>query len=78
MSDAARKFLDGVLALPVQDRARVAAALIASLDEHEEAGSSREWATEIERRAERVLAGESQGRPWSAVRARLLGRLTGE
>lgn len=66
------------MALPAQDRARVAAALLASLDEHEDGDPSREWATEIERRADRVLAGESRGRPWSEVRARLLGRLARE
>jgi len=75
VTDAARKLLDGVLALPTQDRARVAAALLASLDERDDGDPSREWATEIERRAERVLAGESQDRPWTEVRARLLGRL---
>ena len=62
------------MALPTEDRARVAAALLASLDEPEDGDPAREWATEIERCADRVLAGESQGRPWSEVRARLLGR----
>ncbi len=66
------------MALPTQDRARVAAALIASLDEAEDADAERAWATEIERRAERVLAGQSKGDPWSEVRGRLLQRLRRE
>lgn len=73
MTDAARKLLDGALALPTQDRARVAAALLASLDDHTDTDGG--WVAEIERRADRVLAGESDGAVWSEVRARLLGRL---
>ncbi len=78
MTDAARKLLDDVMALPARDRARVAAALIASLDEGEDESAEAAWAAEIERRAERVLAGESEGHPWSEVRERLLRRLRRE
>ena len=75
MADAARKLLSEVMALPTRERARVAAALIASLDDAEDADAEAAWAAEIERRAERVMAGESERRPWSEVRQRLLDRI---
>ena len=34
------------------------------------------WAREIERRARRVMSGESAGEPWEDVRARVVRRLT--
>lgn len=74
MTSRAEELLRAVLALPVNDRADVAAELMASLDEP--ADTDRQavedaWAHEIERGARRVLAGESVGEPWSDVRARL-------
>jgi putative addiction module component (TIGR02574 family) len=71
----ARKIIEDALTLPPEDRARVAAALIESLDADEDPDAERAWATEIERRVERVLAGESQGAPWEEVRERLMARL---
>ncbi len=75
MNHAARKLIDDALALPSQDRAQVAAALLASLDEGSDPDATSAWAAEVERRAERVLGGESHGEPWDAVRARLIERL---
>lgn len=72
---AARKLLEEALTLPSHDRARVAAALIASLDEGEDADAEQAWAAEIEKRAHRVLDGQSKGVPWEDVRERLLARL---
>lgn len=74
MTSQAQELLRAALALPVNDRADVAAELLASLDEP--ADTDRQaveeaWAHEIERRARRVLAGESAGEPWGDVRARL-------
>ena len=66
------------LTLPVDERADVAASLLASLDAPaamDAAGVEEAWAREIERRARRVLAGESVGEPWNDVRARILRRL---
>ena len=71
----AEKILTEALSLPTQDRARVAAALLASLDEGKDDDADEAWAVEIERRAERVLSGDSQGSPWSEVRERLIARL---
>ena len=58
--------------LPIDGRADVAAVLIASLDEPETdmADVEAEWAVEIEKRARRVLAGESPGIPWEDARRR--------
>ncbi len=40
-------------------------------DDEVEANVERLWATEIERRADRVLTGESRGEPWATVRRRI-------
>jgi putative addiction module component (TIGR02574 family) len=70
--------LQAALKLPHTERADVAAELLASLEE-EPAGGPEEvekaWAAEIERRARRVLAGESAGVPWGEVRQRIEERL---
>ena len=49
-----------------------AAELLASLDDVESdmADVEAAWAAEIEKRARRVLAGESLGTPWKEVRRR--------
>jgi putative addiction module component (TIGR02574 family) len=77
MGRAAKKLLTDVLALPDEERAHLAAALIASLDEDQDEGSaaSETWAAELERRAQRVLSGDSTGEPWERVRERLLARV---
>jgi putative addiction module component (TIGR02574 family) len=70
--------LQEVLKLPQRDRADVAAELLASLDDEpaeDPEEVERAWAAEIERRARRVLAGESGGVPWEEVKHRLEGRL---
>ena len=50
----------------------MAAKLVSSLDEPltDLADLETAWAAEIERRARRVLAGESTGIPWDEVRRR--------
>jgi hypothetical protein len=56
----------------------VAAELLASLDEApatNPADVEAAWAREIERRARRVMNGESVGEPWEDVRARVIRRL---
>jgi hypothetical protein len=62
-----------------EERADVAAELLASLDEPEAADAAAvqaAWATEIERRARRVLARESAGERWEDVRDRVSRSLT--
>ena len=68
-----------MLALPTEERADLAAELLASLDEPstmDAAAVEMAWAHEIEKRARRVMAGESVGEPWEDVRARVARRLT--
>ena len=72
MAQRAQELLREALTLPVDARADVAARLLASLDEENIATEDIEaaWADEIEKRARRVLAGESEGIPWEEVRRR--------
>ena len=79
MTSRAQDLLREALTLPVEERADVAAELLASLDEappQDAAQVEAAWAREIERRARRVMSGESAGEPWEDVRARVVQRLT--
>lgn len=67
------------LTLSPDERADVAAELLASLDDQateDPAAVRAAWAAEIERRAQRVLSGESAGEPWEDVRNRIVQDLT--
>jgi putative addiction module component (TIGR02574 family) len=72
MTSRAQEILREALTLPSEQRADVAAELLSSLDDTDSdtANLEVEWAAEIERRARRVLAGESAGIPWEEVRRR--------
>ena len=77
-STVAQELLRDALMLPVDQRAAVATKLLASLDDPEaedDAVVRTAWATEIEARARRVLAGESKARPWEEVRTQVSRRL---
>jgi putative addiction module component (TIGR02574 family) len=72
MSTEVKQLLLEALKLSTEDRAELATELLASLDEADDgAGVEYAWAAEIERRARRVLAGDSSGTPWEEVRDRL-------
>lgn len=77
MSDHGDTVLREALALPADERAQVAADLLASLDEEHEAGGEviSLWAVEIERRARQVVAEQSSGEDWDAARERIAGQL---
>ena len=65
--------LRDALALPIDERAKLAAELLASLDADavdDPTDVEAAWAAEIERRARRVMSGESEGVAWDDVRAR--------
>ena len=62
------------LALPVKDRAAIAEALLASLDEHCGHDAEAAWKTEIERRITELDAGAVSSIPWPEVRRRLFER----
>lgn len=73
MSPRAQELFREAMALPVKERADLAAELLASLDEaaaEDPAEVEAAWAEEIERRARRVISGESVGIPWDEVRRR--------
>lgn len=73
MTSRAQDVLREALTLPVEDRADVAAELLASLDEAQAENAAdveAAWAHEIERRARRVMNGESSGTAWEDVRRR--------
>jgi len=78
MSNRAQTLLREALALSLEERADVAAELLASLDgpgAEDRAAVQAGWAAEIERRARRVLTGKSVGEPWEDVRERIVQRL---
>jgi len=62
------------LALPPDERARLARELLASLSEGEDPDAATYWLDEIERRAKEVRDGTAQFEDWDSVRARLESR----
>lgn len=80
MTAQAEALLREALALPDEDRAVVAAELLASLDAPaaEDAQTVHTlWGQELDRRARRVLSGAAPGEDWSSVRQRLADELAG-
>ena len=78
MTSRAQALLREALTLPTDERADVAAELLASLDDapaDDPVEVEAAWAREIERRARRVMSGESTGESWTDVRARIMDRL---
>ena len=73
-----REVLDEALKLAPDDRASVAVELLESLEAGPEEGAEVEvaWAAEIERRARRVIRGESSGTSWNDLRRRAEANLT--
>jgi putative addiction module component (TIGR02574 family) len=68
------------LALADEERAELAAELLASLEGPAGAvddGLEVAWAEEIERRALAVISGESQAVPWETARVSIADELTG-
>ncbi len=80
MSVDAQALLRVALSLPNEERADIAAELLASLGDtaFEDPVVVRDvWSREIQRRAERVLAGESDGQDWNDLRQRLTDEFAG-
>ncbi len=80
MTSEAETILREALALREQDRAGLAAELLASLDESPDSNDatiSALWAEELERRAARVLSGDASTESWSTVRDRVANHLNG-
>jgi hypothetical protein len=80
VTNQAQALLQEVLALPEEERADVAAELLASLDApspDDPATVRNLWAQELEARARRMLSGEAPGEDWATVRQRLADKLAG-
>ena len=78
MTSRAQELLREALGLPVDERAGVAAELLASLDDvsaENPAEVEAAWAAEIEKRVAELDAGTVESIPWEQVRQRLLDRL---
>jgi putative addiction module component (TIGR02574 family) len=71
VTDRARTLFEEAKRLPENERADLAAELLATLDGERDSDVETEWAREIERRARRVLRGDSAGEPWDSVRERI-------
>lgn len=76
MTIGGERILRDALQLPPEDRAGLAKELLASLDGDAEPGAEAAWAMEFERRAHRVLSGESVAEDWTAVHSRIESKLT--
>ncbi|HEY2092201.1 MAG TPA: addiction module protein [Thermoanaerobaculia bacterium] len=70
---AGRNIRREALQLPVDERARLAADLLDSLEEAEEAVDTA-WGTEIETRVAAIRAGEFGSTDWQAVSTTLIGK----
>jgi putative addiction module component (TIGR02574 family) len=78
MATAADRVLDDALKLAPDERARIVAELLATLEPDVPPGQQRsdeEWIREIERRARAALAG-SRGVSWTDARKQIRSRLT--
>jgi putative addiction module component (TIGR02574 family) len=74
MKRDATEILKEALAFPPEDRAALAEALLASLEEHSGEDAEAAWKTEIERRISELDAGVVSMIPWPEVRHRLFDR----
>ena len=63
------------LALPPEDRAKLAQDLLRSLDEPAEADIEAAWLSEITRRASEIADGSVQAVDWEIARERIANRL---
>ena len=77
MIENASTVLREALALPADERAQVAADLIASLDEERDdpPAVANAWTDELERRARHVLRNPASGEDWDTARERIAARL---
>jgi len=69
------KLQEAALALPADERARLAYALLGSLAGPEDPDAAEAWATEIERRADEMADETVHPVDWGVVRERIRRRL---
>ena len=80
MVNSTKALLQEALALPDPERADLATALLASLDEpsHDDLTEvSKLWREELEKRANGVLLNDAGGEDWDKLRQRLTAELGG-
>ena len=75
MDERAKDLLRGALELPLEQRAELAAELLASMDGEADSNVEAAWGTEIERRVRQVLNDETAALPWESVRAEALAKI---
>jgi putative addiction module component (TIGR02574 family) len=75
MSDAARKLLEDVLALPEDERLALASEIIASVDGPRDSDWDATWLAELDRRVDAAKTRGETGSDWTEVRSRILRRL---
>ena len=73
MSHTAEDVLTNALSLTAEERGKVAATLIESLDEQVDDGADEAWAAEIQRRLDEIDAGKVQLIPWEEARRIIRG-----
>ncbi|HVF59488.1 MAG TPA: addiction module protein [Thermoanaerobaculia bacterium] len=76
MARLAEAVLKEALALPEEDRADIAGALLESIEPDSEAEVEAAWRQEVAARVAALDAGEVETIPWEEVRARLHARLS--
>jgi putative addiction module component (TIGR02574 family) len=75
MITEAHTLRDAVLQLPEEDRAWLAAEILASLDGPPDTGVEVAWSEEIERRVHEIESGAVELLDWQVVKARLAEKL---
>ncbi len=73
MTSTAAKVLEDALRLSEQERADIAALLIASLDSEEDQDVESAWRAEIQRRLRELDQGTAKLIPWSEARQIIMG-----
>ena len=71
MSSSTAEVFEAALALPDEDRAKLADQLVASLDGALDPDAEAAWASEIERRLARIDAGQAASLPMDEALARM-------
>jgi putative addiction module component (TIGR02574 family) len=69
------RFRSAALALPPEERADLAHALLVSLHEETDPGAETAWVTELERRAQALADGTAKLVDWEDARERIAARL---
>jgi putative addiction module component (TIGR02574 family) len=77
MTEAARKLLEDVLALPEDERLELASEIIASVDGPADADWEAAWLAELDRRVDAANERGEDGADWKDVRSRILKRIGG-